>query len=207
MYHLYHTKNYIKPRENKDRKFNMMLIYFLSFTNPGYVIYKGNNKILIEKLFKDHIFTDNITETLPIYLVMDKYDEVLYNYYKPNAVMTKINIYEKFNFNYFIMFPPRMKEKNKRLYCISTNMPIYQKTFDINDIIKYHGIRMIKHTTNCKGLKSYCKCHDCWIEIEIIKKYICSENYKYTSYSRLHAVKTILKWLKKNIPIGRKYCY
>lgn len=198
MYNLFHVESSKYPVYDKNRKFNMMMIYFLSNTAAGSVVYIGNNEILIKSLFPDHIFTENTEKhSGHIYLVTDKYDEVLYLNLKPDLYMCKISAYEEFIHNYLIMYPPRMKYTGTKLYAITTNK-IMPKKFVNSDLEAYQKIRTNKHSNTVSNLKKYCKCHDCWIEIQIIKTYITCLYFKST---RLYAIKFMINWIKKNLPI------
>ncbi len=211
MYSLILDKNIKKLPKHRERKFNAMLIYFLCNTVPGVVIYKGNNKINIQKLFTDHIFLCNkpikeIWEYLSadnIYLITDQFDIELYEFIKPIKMMCKISAGQTFDFKYDVVYPPR--SSGKKFYCV-TNTAGSQESYTTVDLEIFNKMRGQKHTLGFPGLKKRCRCWDCWAELEIFKIYISGINCNFKIRSKHYRIITMIKIFKEKFPLEKDFC-
>lgn len=183
---------------DKVKKLNMCLIYFLSTTQPGTVFYNTKYEIKIQSFFPNHIFKKysslqdvwDMMEHKKKYLVLDNFNAGHIDFINPDLIFCKIragnSIYGK------VLYPARGKFMGKSLYQIfaeRTEIDVLSE----QDIQLFHLTRCIKHTVNCPGLKKYCRCKDCWIELTIIRNYINNHNMLSQYRNLLYTVRVILK--------------
>lgn len=183
---------------NSSKKFNMMLLYFLSATAPGQVLYNGKHKILIQDFFPNHEFRAfkslqdlwSLPDNVPKYLVMDKLNRGFYDFIMPTKSLCKIKAHDKIYGT--VIYPSRGRFMTKYLYQIFDQLEHVAELTE-TDLLIYNMARCMRHTANCPGLKKYCHCRDCWTEMEIIRCYL---NNNMKSRNLLHSVRVILKKIK-----------